>query len=453
MTARCCSSPTCAPAASSNPSRRYTAPAAGGRPEAVTDLPGGVGRFAPEANGEIFCLGWPEALRLDEDPPQAFRVELGGATTALGPPLDRYAGEFAVDTDLHDWCTDLDDAGPVTGVADSGCVIPMRLGEGGPEPLVPPELLPQSGAIAADGERVVAVLTLGAGVHAPEVYALEPEGPRQLTTHGSDWLDGVALPDVEVIEIDGPAGPIRTTLVSPPGAADGPLATVLLPHGGPTGQWGAVPPIEAALLAGAGYLVALPNIRGSFDRGKDWVAALGGRWGEVDAEDCHAVLDHLVAAGRADPQRLGCTGLSYGGYLVQWLIGASDRFRAAVAENGVANLISAWANCDQGPFLNRLDSLPDPTSPEGAEALWRMSPLSHVADIHTPLLMLQGEDDQICPAADNEQLFIALRRLGREVEHVRYPGEHHPYQGNGRFDRRLDRHRRVLEWFGRHMPA
>ena len=165
------------------------------------------------------------------------------------------------------------------------------------------------------------------------------------------------------------------------------------------------------------------------------------------------MLDHLVAAGRADPQRLGCTGLSYGGYLVQWLIGASDRFRAAVAENGVANLISAWANCDQGPLLNRLDSLPDPTSPEGAEALWRMSPLSHVADIHTPLLMLQGEDDQICPAADNEQLFIALRRLGREVEHVRYPGEHHPYQGNGRFDRRLDRHRRVLEWFGRHMPA
>ena len=166
-------------------------PGAGGRPEAVTDLPGGVGRFAPEANGEIFCLGWPEALRLDEDPPQPFRVELGGATTALGPPLDRYAGEFAVDTDLHDWCTDLDDAGPVTGVVDSGCVIPMRLGEGGAEPLVPTELLPQSGAIAADGERVVAVMTLGAGVHAPEVYALEPEGPRQLTTHGSDWLDGV----------------------------------------------------------------------------------------------------------------------------------------------------------------------------------------------------------------------------------------------------------------------
>jgi dipeptidyl aminopeptidase/acylaminoacyl peptidase len=252
----------------------------------------------------------------------------------------------------------------------------------------------------------------------------------------------------------GPPGPSisRSTLVHPAGARER-CATVLLPHGGPTGQWAVVPTLEAVLLAGVGYLVAMPNIRGSYDRGGDWVAALDGDWGGVDADDCHAVLDHLVAEGLADADRLGCTGLSYGGFLVHWLIGTSGRFRAAVSENGVVNQVSAWANCDHGPRYSREARLGDVSSPEGAEQLWRSSPLRHVAAIRTPLLILQAADDQRCPAADNEQLFVALKWLGREVAHVRYPGEHHTFQGGGRFDRRLDRHRRVLEWFGRHMPA
>ena len=94
-------------------------------------------------------------------------------------------------------------------------------------------------------------------------------------------------------------------LVHPLGEEPEPRATILIPHGGPTGQWSVVPTIEAVLLAGAGYRVALPNIRGSLDRGRAWVASCSGDWGGVDAADCHAVLDHLVAAGLADPARLG----------------------------------------------------------------------------------------------------------------------------------------------------
>ena len=138
---------------------------------------------------------------------------------------------------------------------------------------------------------------------------------------------------------------------------------------------------------------------------------------------------------------------------MNWLIATSDRFKAAVSENGVVNQVAAWANSDTGVIYNRAADLGEPTSPEGVEELWRKSPLRHVADINTPLLMLQPSDDQRCPAGDTEQLFVALRWLGRPVAHVRYPGEHHAFQGDGRFDRRLDRHRRVLEWFGRHMPA
>ena len=99
--------------------------------------------------------------------------------------------------------------------------------------------------------------------------------------------------------------------------------------------------VTPVLLAGAGYRAVLPNIRGSTDRGAAWVAALGGDWGGADAADCHAVLDHVVESGLADPERLGCCGLSYGGFMVNWLIGTSDRFAAAVSENGVANQVSA----------------------------------------------------------------------------------------------------------------
>jgi dipeptidyl aminopeptidase/acylaminoacyl peptidase len=424
-----------------------------GRVEAVTGLPGGVAHYTPLPDGKLICLGWQHRRPKKHQPAQILLVAPGGAVTTLAPGLDRWPGEPAYETDLHDWHVDLDQDGPVTSVADSGCVVPYRLHEHGAEPLVGLESAPMTGAIASASGHVVASLTLGAGVGAPEVYALEPEGPRRLTTHGSEWLEGLRLPPVEVIEVEGPAGPIQTMLVSPGEAGDEPRATVLLAHGGPLGQWGVVPPIEAVLLAGAGYRVALPNIRGSNNRGSAWQEGLGGDWGGPDIEDCHAVVDHMVDAGLADPERLGCLGLSYGGFVVNWLIGTSDRFKAAVSENGVVNQVAAWANSDTGAIYNRSSDLGEPTSEAGAAELWRKSPLRHVDSIHTPLLMLQASNDLRCPPGDSEQLFVALRWLGRPVAHVRYPEENHAYQGAGRFDRRLDRQRRVLDWFRRHMPA
>ena len=95
--------------------------------------------------------------------------------------------------------------------------------------------------------------------------------------------------------------------------------------------------------------------------------------------------------------------------------------------------------------------LGDPYSPDGVERLWRQSPLRHVADIRTPLLMLQAEADLRCPASDNEQLFVALRHLERTVEYVLYPESFHTFASNGRPDRRIDRMERVLDWFGTHL--
>ena len=180
----------------------------------------------------------------------------------------------------------------------------------------------------------------------------------------------------------------------------------------------------------------MPDPRGSASYGRAWLEAIRGDWGGADAEDQLACVDWAVGEGLADPERLGVTGLSYGGFMTHWLIGQSDRFRAAVAANGVANQISAAANCDQGALWTTRLGWGRP--PADFERLWRQSPLAHAERITTPLLMLQGEADLRCPPADNEQLFVALRALGRTVEYVLYPEESHLMQAIGRPDRRID---------------
>jgi dipeptidyl aminopeptidase/acylaminoacyl peptidase len=249
----------------------------------------------------------------------------------------------------------------------------------------------------------------------------------------------------------GPGGPIETWIVSPLGAPDRPLPTIVDVHGGPLGSWNPAPPLEAVLLTARGYRVVLPNIRGSASYGGDWIRPQLGDWGGVDADDVHAALDHVIELGLANPDRLGVLGLSYGGFMAHWLIGTSDRFGAAVSENGVTNQVADWANSDSGVEYDRMARLGDPLTPEGVERLWRQSPLANVASIRTPLLMLQGEADLRCPPADNEQLFVALRTLGRTVEYVLYPEESHVYSVLGRPDRRMDRMTRMLDWFDRYL--
>ncbi len=206
------------------------------------------------------------------------------------------------------------------------------------------------------------------------------------------------------------------------------------------------------ILVEAGFLVAAPNIRGATGYGADWVRAHSDGWGEVDDEDVMAVLDHLVADGLADPRRVGLIGLSYGGYLVNWLIGAHpDRFAAAVTDGGVADLWTSWALSDSGPDFHRRAGIAEPLSPAGVARLWAQSPLRLADQIRTPLLILQGEDDHRCPPGDNIQLFLTLRALGREVELALYPESAHTFSVTGRPDRRKDRHQRMLDWFERYL--
>ena len=207
----------------------------------------------------------------------------------------------------------------------------------------------------------------------------DPANPRRRSTFGSAWQDRHPMPEMRRLDVPGPGGPIDTLIASPPGAGDQALPTIVDVHGGPEGAWAPAPHVEVILLVAAGYRVILPNIRGSATYGRDWIRPQMGDWGGVDAADVHAAVDHVVELGLADPERLGVFGLSYGGFMVNWLVGTTDRFKAAVSENGVTNQIASWANSDSGPEFDRAALMGDTFSPEGIDKLWRQSPLRNVA--------------------------------------------------------------------------
>jgi dipeptidyl aminopeptidase/acylaminoacyl peptidase len=377
----------------------------------------------------------------------------GGPPRNLTAALDRPVGDWAWSDLLM--CDDmpgpvwLDEGSLATVIGDRGRNLPYRVDlDGTTTPLLDPALPVAACAIQVAAGRMALGAARAGG--AGEVWALEDGRMRQVTREGSSWQRRFPATEVRELTIPGPAGPIQAWLVSPDGAGRRRLPTVLHLHGGPTGSWGPGGTLDEMSLCAFGFRVLRVNIRGSTTFGAAWVKALSARWGEVDAEDALAAIDAVVGEGLADPDRLGVMGLSYGGFLTQWLVGVTDRFAAAISENGVANQVSAWGNSYFGVHYNRHAGLGDPLSERGMRALWRSSPLSRASSITTPLLMLQAEEDRICPPGDNEQLFTALKVLDREVEYVLYPDEHHEMKNYGRPDRRIDRMERIRDWLGRH---
>jgi dipeptidyl aminopeptidase/acylaminoacyl peptidase len=445
------------------------------QPKCVLDAPGGASRPAYSPDGRwLAAVGVLDEWPLDDVSPGLLLGPADGSRPAwaLGAELDRPFGNWA-DTDLNGWMVGgrpgpaWIDATTIAGVVtDRGRSLPERWvvdgrsGELVEGPAAAPWADVTTHAIAvapasADPSRIVALGTVGG--RAMEVLTVDlsvrpsHRVSRTCSTFGSSWQRRLVQPEMLRLDVPGPGGTIETWVASPPDVGDATLPTIVDVHGGPLGCWAPAPHNEVTMLVGAGYRVVLPNIRGSAGYGRDWIRPQLGDWGGVDADDVHAALDHVIALGWADPKRLGALGLSYGGFMVNWLVGTSDRFRAAVSENGVTNQVASWANSDGGPEFCRAALLGDPFTSEGVERLWRQSPLRHVSEVRTPLLMLQAEADLRCPPQDSEQFFVALRHLRREVEYVLYPDESHVYASAGRLDRRIDRMERVLAWFATHL--
>jgi dipeptidyl aminopeptidase/acylaminoacyl peptidase len=224
---------------------------------------------------------------------------------------------------------------------------------------------------------------------------------------------------------------------------------ILQIHGGPHAMYGHAPFHEMQLMAARGYVVLFTNPRGSAGYGEEFATCTRGRWGEADLPDILGALDAVLALGFVDRERVGVTGGSYGGYLTNWAVGHSDRFKAAVTQRCVSNFHSMYGTSDIGFDFGEYEFGGTPWA--DAEKLLRHSPISYVERVNTPLLIIHNEGDLRCPIEQAEQLFVALERLGKEVGFVRIPEEDHNLSRSGKPSRRLARLHHLLGWFDAHL--
>lgn len=304
-------------------------------------------------------------------------------------------------------------------------------------------------SIATGGGRVAAVASIeGPG----EVFSVEDGRLRRLTSDGSRWF-GPFRPQIEHVEIKSSQGhAVDAWLLRGRGnRLPGPLVVDV--HGGPSAAFGPVPWLEMVALADAGFHVLWSNPRGSTGYGEEFAHAVEGRWGDPDADDVLRVVDWAVEQGLADRARIGVLGLSYGGFMTNWLLGHHPgTFAAAVSENPVTDMLGMYGTSDFGVSIGR-GAVGHDNPWDDPNAFIQRSPFASMHHNHAPLLLLQCEQDLRCPQGQTELVFTILRSLGRKVEMVRYPGESHVLLLIGRPDRRVDRIERIVKWFEEHLGA
>jgi dipeptidyl aminopeptidase/acylaminoacyl peptidase len=322
-------------------------------------------------------------------------------------------------------------------------------GAGAPEPVVDGELWVTG--FDCVGERIVHSATTPTSP--AELYC----GERRLTELTRAFTEGLELAKPErftAVSADG--AEIEAWLIRPVGLEPGRRYPVLLNiHGGPFTQYGNTFFDEFQVYAGAGYVVLYSNPRGSSGYSEQWGRAIRGPveegpgWGTVDYEDLMAVVDEaLQRFDFCDPERLGVLGGSYGGYMTSWIVGHTERFRAACSERAVNNFVLEGGSSDIGWASKAYVGAHWFEAPD---VYHKLSPASYAASITTPLLILHSEDDLRCPIGNAEDLFAILRLLKRDVEFVRFPAESHELSRSGSPTHRLMRFETILDWFARHL--
>ena len=310
--------------------------------------------------------------------------------------------------------------------------------------LTDPDLHLHDWHVASDGSLVY---VSSSTVDVPELCRLAPEAksPETLTDLNQDWADGYTLSPTELVTWKAADGLTIEGLLTLPADYDEnkryPLIVSL--HGGPHGRMvqALSPYTESQVWAAEGYAVLSPNYRGSEGYGSEFSTANRHDLGGGDAGDVLAGLDYAIAEGIADPEKIAVIGSSYGGYLVNWLISRTTRFQAAVSQFGIFSLVTDFSN-SQAPRweLEYLGGYPW----EKPELYAERSPATYLKDIQTPVLILHGESDPNTFIANSQEMYQALRLLGKTVEYVHYPREGH---GIGEPQHRLDEMRRCLIWF------
>jgi dipeptidyl aminopeptidase/acylaminoacyl peptidase len=428
--------------------------AAGGEPRRLTPTAGPASwpSFSPDGR-MVAYLGHSHPRDVSRHH-RVFTVPVaGGSPVCLTAELDRNC-EPMMGAVGPGWLSSTDvilfqveDAGDVSlyGVRATGGAPPERR-IGGTRQVT-------SFSASADGELIAFSATHDLSPSEIFVCRADGSGERQLTDLNREWKAEVALARPERFRFERAGFAVDGWVMPPVDREPGRrYASLLNVHGGPASQYGQRFFDEFQVYAGAGYGVVYLNPRGSRGYSEAFARAVVGDWGGGDYADVMAGLDEALRRFEfLDPARVGVMGGSYGGFMTSWIVGHTDRFRAACSERAVNALWSMYGTSDIGHAFQESHA---EGRPPWDDLKWYLehSPLSYARDIRTPLLILHSEDDLRCPMEQAEQLFVALKKLRRTVRFVRFPDEDHELSRSGRPRHRLARFRILLDWFQEHLP-
>ena len=417
------------------------------KPNKIFSLGGAIEAPAWHPDGSrIFFVGFEDAAGYAVAPLRLFSVGADGSDSRCLTAAEDWVCGNPVLNDLESTGgvsapVVLSDGSALVLGASHGSTGVYRVGAGGAE-----RLTPRSHTISEfSAERRLAAIASDTATP-NEVYtaALDGSGWRRVTHETDAWCKGKRLAPAVRFVAKARSGAIDGWHLRASG--DGLRPLVLQIHGGPHAAYGDAFFFEFQLLADAGFDVVFCNPRGSQSYGDAFATAIAGDWAKPAFDDCMDALDAALPTGGIDTKRLGVAGGSYGGYLTSWVVGHSERFKAAIAMRPATDLASLWGTSEVGRMLeSELGSKPS----ENEELYRRCSPLTYADRITAPLLLIHAENDYRCPIEQSEQLFTALKRRGADVELLRFSDADHGLSRAGPPRLRVARLTAIVDWFKR----
>ncbi|HDT12328.1 MAG TPA: S9 family peptidase [Candidatus Marinimicrobia bacterium] len=280
-----------------------------------------------------------------------------------------------------------------------------------------------------------------------EIWLLEMNNEkyfRRITFLNDEYMNSVTFNTPEEHHIPSDNAVIQSWILKPPGFSNRSKYPLLLQiHGGPRAQYGYTWFHEMQVFASAGYVVLYTNPQGSQGYGHTFADAITGKWAEPAMNDLMVAVDYTLELGYTDPDRCFVTGGSYGGYMTNWVVSHTNRFKAAVTQRSICDLASFFGTSDTGWDLEAdFHSIPW----KNPEVYAKWSPITYADNIRTPLCIIHSEKDLRCPVEQAEQLFVRLKYDKKPVKLVLFPEESHGLSRGGRPDRRIERMKVMLEW-------
>jgi dipeptidyl aminopeptidase/acylaminoacyl peptidase len=426
----------------------YRLKIASGEIEQLTDSPGPEGSLSVSPDGaQLAFTGWDDRGQAHHVSRLYVMNEDGSSLRELLPELDRSVAQPHWSADGKRLYFRFDDRGDTVLASTTldGDLERLVTGLGGTS-----LGRPYAGAAfdLGGGDRyafttgsVLRPADVGTGVRGTEA--------RRLTSLNEDLLGQRTLAEVEEFWVESSADgePVQAWLALPPGFDRARRYPLLLEiHGGPHTNYGARFSAEVQLYAAAGYVVLYVNPRGSTSYGERFANLIHHAYPGLDYDDLMTAVDTVLRRGFVDADQLYVTGGSGGGVLTAWIVGKTDRFRAAVVAKPVINWTSFALTADNAPYFTRYWF---PAMPwEEPMHYWQRSPLSLVGNVRTPTMLLTGESDLRTPISESEQYYAALKLRGVDTMMVRIPGASHSIAK--RPSQLMAKVAAILEWFERH---